>query len=59
VGSRHDADSALFDYFTIDDWDSLVASGAHYVYRYKNQRMVWAWSPEAGDSLTGNIVVTQ
>jgi hypothetical protein len=59
VGSRHDADSALFDYFTIDDWDSLVASGAYYVYRYKSQRMVWSWSPEAGDSMTRNTVVTR
>lgn len=59
VGSRHDADSALFNYFTIDDWDSLAAIAAHYVYRNKNQRFVWTWSPEAGDSLTGNIVVTR
>jgi hypothetical protein len=58
-GSSHTADAVFLDYFTDVDWDSLAAVGGYWVYRYKSQRMVQAWSPETDFVQTGNIVVTR
>jgi hypothetical protein len=57
VGSDHEADAAFLEYFTIENWDNFLPVGGYWEYRYRNQRMVWTWSPEAGNVISGNIVV--
>jgi hypothetical protein len=59
LGSRHDADTAFFEYFTDIDWDTLVGLSSCWVYRYRTQRLVGVWTPEGGTSQTGDIVVTR